>query len=226
MVSFKNRSHYALAVDCVIFGYAQGKLKVALIERKNEPFKGSWALPGGFVEGDETVEQAAARELQEETGVHDIYLEQFHVFSEPQRDPRGRVITVAFFALIAADKIELEATADAADAQWFYAYDVPNLAFDHAQMYGKALEALRNAVGMKPLVFELLPKHFTLTMLQQLYEQIFGTTLDKRNFRKQVAELNFVQETKHMTKGGQHRPAKLYRFDVKRYKKSHKNITI
>lgn len=226
MLSLQNKSHYALAVDCVIFGYAQGELKVALIERRNEPFKGSWALPGGFVHGDETAEQAAARELQEETGVHDIYLEQFHVFSEPNRDPRGRVIAVGFFALIASDKIELEATADAADAQWFNAYDLPKLAFDHGEMYVHALKALRNAVTMQPLVFELLPKYFTLTMLQQLYEQIFDTILDKRNFRKQVAELSFIQETKKMTQGGQHRPAKLYRFDAKKYAKSHKNISM
>lgn len=219
MLSLQNRTHYALAVDCVIFGYTKGELKVALIERKNEPFKGSWALPGGFVHENETVEQAAARELQEETGVHDIYLEQFHVFSEPERDPRGRVITVGFFALIAADKIELTATADAADAQWYSAYDLPQLAFDHARIYETALHALRVAATLRPLVFELVPHYFTLTQLQKLYEQIFGIELDKRNFRKQIAELGYVVETKKMLRGGQHRPARLYRFDEKKYKK-------
>jgi 8-oxo-dGTP diphosphatase len=216
------RSKYALTVDCVVFGYDHGTLKVVLIERKNDPFKGSWALPGGFVEDDETVEQAAARELQEETGVHDIYLEQFHVFSNPERDPRGRVITVAHFALINSDHVELIATQDALRAQWFDAYDIPKLAFDHKQIYLQALEALRRSVSVKPLVFELLPKYFTLTMLQQLYEQIFGKVLDKRNFRKQVADMDYVQETQKMTKGGQHRPARLYKFDAKRYSKHQK----
>lgn len=215
-----SRSKYALTVDCVVFGYDHGQLKVVLIRRKNDPFKGSWALPGGFVEDNETVEQAAARELQEETGVHDIYLEQFHVFSNPERDPRGRVVTVAHFALINSDHIELIATEDAEAAQWFVVDKLPKLAFDHQQIYEKALEALRFAVANKPLVFTLLPKYFTLTMLQQLYEKIYGITLDKRNFRKQIAAMPFVQETTKILSGGQHRPAKLYRFNAKQYAKN------
>lgn len=217
----QKRSSYALTVDCVIFGFIQGELKVALIERKKAPFVGSWALPGGFVTDDETVEEAARRELQEETGINDIYLEQFQVFSKPDRDPRGRVVTVGFFALIAADTIDLVATADAASAQWYPAYDLPQLAFDHAQIYAKALEALRIAIQIKPLVFELLPQHFTLTMLQHIYEQILGVTLDKRNFRKKIANMEFIELTKATTQGSQHRPARLYRFNHKRYAKNY-----
>lgn len=217
MDKLHQRTQYVLSVDCVVFGYAEGILQVALIERKKAPFKGYWALPGGFVEGDETIEQAACRELQEETGIHDIYLEQFHVFSKPDRDPRGRVITVALFALIASDKIFLSATNDAEQAQWFDAYNLPTLAFDHEKIYSQALQSLRDAVMVKPLIFALLPQKFTLSMLQQVYEQIFNTKLDKRNFRKKILSFPFIQETKQMTQGGSHRPARLYQFNKNRY---------
>ncbi|MBP6870291.1 NUDIX hydrolase [Candidatus Babeliales bacterium] len=220
MTKLDNRTHYALSVDCIIFGYSNLELKVALIERKKSPFVGQWALPGGFLTDDETVEQAAFRELQEETGIHDIYLEQFHVFSNPTRDPRGRVITVAFFALITADNLELIATEDAARAQWFPAYKIPKLAFDHDEIYEKALEALRVAITIKPLMFKLLPKYFTLTMLQNLYEQIVGYSLDKRNFRKKMLKEGFIQETTKMTEGEQHRPARLYKFNKSSYLKN------
>jgi len=220
MTTLKNRTHYPVTVDCVIFGYDNTELKVALIERKKPPFVGHWALPGGFLTDNETVEQGALRELQEETGIHDIYLEQFHVFSGPTRDPRGHVITVAFFALIASDNIELIATEDAARAQWFSAYKLPKLAFDHDEIYAKALESLRIAITIKPLIFKLLPKYFTLTMLQNVYEEIVGYSLDKRNFRKKMMQENYIQETTKTTQGGQHRPAKLYKFNKTRYVKN------
>ena len=220
MAMLHDRTHYPVSIDCVIFGYDNTQLKVALIERKKPPFVSSWALPGGFVTGDETVEQAAFRELQEETGIHDIYLEQFHVFSSPTRDPRGHVITVAFFALIASDNIELIATEDAARAQWFSAYKLPKLAFDHDEIYTKALETLRIAITVKPLIFKLLPKYFTLTMLQNVYEEIVGYSIDKRNFRKKMIQEDFIQETTKTTQGGQHRPARLYKFNKTRYLKN------
>lgn len=268
-MSLQNRSQYPISVDCVIFGYAAGQLQVALIKRKKSPFKGMWAIPGGFMEDNETVEQAAFRELQEETGLSQvllydsaaakakrsavypavpaiahksdgwetiegadrqddwgakyehIHLEQFHVFSKPDRDPRGRVITVAFFALIAADKVNLVATEDAEQAQWFPAYDLPTLAFDHDKIFAKALESLRIAAAIKPIIFELLPQQFTLTMLQNIYEQIFGYTTDKRNFRKKILKMNYIQETKHLTKGEKQRPARLYRFNRKNYLQEH-----
>lgn len=218
MEKLQNRTHYPVTVDCVIFGYNSMQLQVALIERKKPPFVGNWALPGGFLEGDETVEQAAFRELQEETGMHDIYLEQFHVFSSPTRDPRGHIITVAFFALINSENMELIATEDAAQAQWFSAYKLPKLAFDHDEIYTKALEALRIAITIKPLIFKLLPKYFTLTMLQNVYEEIVGYSIDKRNFRKKMIQENFIQETTKTTSGGPHRPARLYKFNKAYYR--------
>ncbi|MDP3788594.1 MAG: NUDIX domain-containing protein [Candidatus Chromulinivorax sp.] len=224
MTILQDRTHYPLSVDCIIFGYSGIQLQVALIERKKPPFVGHWALPGGFLVGNETVEQAAFRELKEETGIHDIYLEQFHVFSHPTRDPRGHVITVAFFALIASDNIELIATEDAARAQWFSAYKLPKLAFDHDEIYAKGLEALRIAITIKPLIFNLLPKYFTLTMLQNVYEEIVGYSIDKRNFRKKMMQENYIQETPKYTEGGQHRPARLYKFNKNRYLKNHVSI--
>lgn len=217
MGKLEKRTHYPISVDSVIFGYTEEGLKVALIERKNFPFAGMWAIPGGFMEGDETVEETALRELKEETGIEDVYLEQFHVFSKPKRDPRGRTITVALFALIRADECHLVATQDAASAKWWPAYSLPSLAFDHNAVYAKALEALRVALRTRPVVFELLPKQFTLSNLQKIYEQVFGITLDKRNFRKKIAKMDYIKPTGFRTQGGRRRPAMLYQYDSKRY---------
>lgn len=219
MSKLANRSYYPISVDSVVFGYDEGELKVALIERKKSPFKGMWAIPGGFMEGNETVEEAAFRELREETGIKDIYLEQFHVFNKPGRDPRGPTVTVAFFALINSDQCHLIASEDAAKAKWWPAYKLPALAFDHDEIYAKSLEALRVALKTRPLAFELLPKEFTLTHLQNLYEQVFDISLDKRNFRKKVAKMNFIKPTKNKTEGGRQRPALLYQYDSKCYTK-------
>lgn len=218
-MGLSQRSQYSISVDCVVFGYDKSKLKVALIERKKPPFVGKWAIPGGFMSGDETVEEAAFRELQEETGIHDIYLEQFHVFSNPKRDPRGRVITVAFFALINAEQCELVATEDAARAKWWSVSNLPPLAFDHDEIYSMALDRLRSALKSRPLAFELLPKKFTLSQLQELHEQVFGMSLDKRNFRKKIHKMDFIHPTGSSTTGERHRPAMLYTFNRKRYLK-------
>jgi 8-oxo-dGTP diphosphatase len=217
MYELENRAHYPISVDSVIFGYTEGELKVALIERRKNPFAGMWAIPGGFMEGNETVEETALRELKEETGITDIYLEQFHVFNKPGRDPRGPTITIALFALINSDRCHLIASEDAAKAKWWPAYRLPPLAFDHDEIYAKALEALRIALRTRPLAFELLPKEFTLTHLQDLYEQVFDIKLDKRNFRKKVAKMDFIQATENKTAGERHRPALLYQYDPKRY---------
>lgn len=219
MYELEGRTHYPISVDSVVFGYTEGELKVALIERKKTPFIGMWAIPGGFMEGSETVEETALRELKEETGIEGVYLEQFHVFNKPGRDPRGPTITIALFALINSDRCHLIASEDAAKAKWWPAYKLPPLAFDHDEIYMKALEALRNAMRTRPLAFELLPKQFTLTHLQDLYEQVFGISLDKRNFRKKVAKMNFIQVSGNKTEGARHRPALLYQFDPKHYAK-------
>lgn len=217
MSDLSDRNHYPISVDSVIFGYTEGELKVALIQRKKPPFLGEWAIPGGFMEGDEIVEETALRELKEETGIKDVYLEQFHVFSQRGRDPRGPTITIALFALIHSDRCHLVASADAARAQWWPAYKVPQLAFDHNEIYDRALEALRVAMRTRPLAFELLPSEFTLTQLQDVYEQVFGIQLDKRNFRKKVAKMEFIQESGKKTLGERHRPAKLYKYVPKSY---------
>lgn len=213
----KDRAHYPISVDSVVFGYTEGTLKVALIERKKHPFIGMWAIPGGFMEGNETVEETARRELKEETGIDNVYLEQFHVFNKPGRDPRGPTITIALFALIDSEQCHLIASEDAAKAKWWPAYQIPSLAFDHDEIYVKALEALRIALRTRPLAFELLPKEFTLTHLQDLYEQVFAIKLDKRNFRKKIANMDFIRPTGKKTKGGRQRPAVLYYYDAERY---------
>ncbi len=218
MAEHAKRDRYPVTADSVVFGYADGELKVALIERKMDPFKGMWAIPGGFMEGDETAEETALRELKEETGLDEIFLEQFHVFSSHGRDPRGRTITVAFFALIDSDKVRLIASEDAAEAEWWSAYRIPKLAFGQSEIYTKALQALRNAMKTRPLAFELLPKAFTLTQLQKLYEQVFDVKIDKRNFRRKVAKMEFVCPT-GKKQGEKHRPAMLYRYDPALYKK-------
>lgn len=218
-----NRSHFPISVDSVVFGYAQGQLQVALIQRKKAPFVGMWAIPGGFMEGEETVEETALRELKEETGIENVYLEQFHVFSKRGRDPRGPTLTIALFALINSDQYALTATEDAMRAKWWAAYDIPQLAFDHNEIYLMALDVLRAAIRTRPLIFELLPAEFTMGQLQALYEQVLGIKIDKRNFRNRVKKMEFILSLEKKTVGGRHRPAMLYRYDPARYVEFFKN---
>lgn len=208
---------YPVTADCVIFGYAEGHLRVALIERKDDPFKGMWAIPGGFMEGDETAEETAKRELLEETNIENVYLEQFHVFTSHGRDPRGRTISISFFALVDSDKYHLSASADAAKAQWWPAYELPPLAFKQQEMYDKALQALRIAMKTRPLAFELLPNAFTLTELQSLYEQVFNIKIDKRNFRRKISKMDYIYASGKMQEGEKHRPAMLYHYNPRLY---------
>ncbi|MBS3146416.1 NUDIX hydrolase [Candidatus Woesearchaeota archaeon] len=202
----------SVTVDIIIFSIISNELKVLLIKRNVEPFKKFWAIPGGFVKMDESLEAAAIRELQEETGVKDVYLEQLYTFGDPNRDPRTRVITVSYFALINAEKVKLMATTDASDVNWYSITKVPKLAFDHDKILRYALQRLRWKLEYTNVVYSLLSERFTLTELQRTYEIILGKTLDKRNFRKKILSLKILKDTKQYTKEVSHRPAKLYTF--------------
>jgi len=208
----------ALTVDCVVFGLDEGDLKLLLIERDLEPFAGKWALPGGFVRVDESLEDAARRELQEETGVSRVYLEQLYTFGQPDRDPRERVVTVAYYALVKLSVHSVKAATDARNAAWFDVCDLPKLAFDHEEIIEVALQRLKGKVRYEPIGFELLPPKFTLTQLQHLYETIVEAPLDKRNFRKKILAMDLLIETDEIEQDVAHRAARLYRFDEAKYR--------
>jgi 8-oxo-dGTP diphosphatase len=214
-----NYPRAALTVDCVVFGFDEGELKVLLIKRALDPFKGKWALPGGFVHVDETLDDAARRELEEEAGLKDVFLEQLYTFGAVGRDPRERVVSVAYYALVKLAAHETRAATDAADAQWFPISELPNLAFDHAEILAAALLRLQGKVRYQPIGFELLPQKFTLSELQHLYEAVLETELDKRNFRKKVLGFGLLVPLKETQMAGRHRPAQLFRFDAAKYEK-------
>jgi 8-oxo-dGTP diphosphatase len=202
--------HPAVTADIVIFTVRDDALQLLLIQRGVEPFKNAWALPGGFVRMDEDLAEAARRELQEETGLQDIYLEQFGAYGRPERDPRERVITIAYYAIIATERLSLSAGTDAAHASWFDYKALPDLAFDHKTIISDAYEKLVDKLRRSTVVLQFLPKEFTLTQLQRLHEIILGETIDKRNFRKWVESLDFIRSTGRKTTGASHRPAELY----------------
>jgi 8-oxo-dGTP diphosphatase len=204
----------SVTVDLVIFTVREERLQVLLIQRGAPPFLGQWALPGGFVLERETLDEAARRELAEETGIRDVYLEQLYTFGDPGRDPRGRTVTVAYYALIRQSPIR--ASTDAADVAWFPAARPPRLAFDHAKILRTALRRLRAKLEYTTAGFQLLPRRFTLTELQRLYETILEKKLDKRNFRKKVLSLGLLQPQGELRKEGAHRPARLYSFKLGR----------
>jgi 8-oxo-dGTP diphosphatase len=206
-----------VAVDLAIFTVQESRLELLLIRMKREPFTGKWALPGGRIRGDETVEQAAARELHEKAGLRDVYLEQLYTFGGLGRDPRERVVTVAYYALAKLSDHRIRAATDAMGVGWFALDDLPKLAFDHDQIVGRAHERLRGKVRYAPVGFELLPPRFSLTQLQRLYEIILGTDLDKRNFRKKILGMDFLVALDEVQKDVAHRAARLYRFDRKKY---------
>lgn len=206
----------ALAVDCVVFGLDED-LQVLLIQRDIPPFQGRWALPGGFVRMDETLDEAARRELQEETGLTRVYLEQLYTFSGIDRDPRERVVSVAYYALVKLSDHRVKAATDAREAAWFSVVDLPSLAFDHDEVLQTALGRLKGKVVYQPIGFELLPPKFTLSQLQRMYEVILEKELDKRNFRKKVLAMGMLEELDEVEQDVAHRAARLYRFDKKRY---------
>lgn len=209
----------ALTVDCVVFGFDEGELKVLLIQRALEPFRGKWALPGGFVRTDETLEEAARRELEEEAGLKDVFLEQLYTFGAVKRDPRERVVSVAYYALVQSAAHATRAATDATEARWFAVSQVPKLAFDHAEILAAGLQRLQGKVRYQPIGFELLPAKFTLSQLQHLYEAVLETELDKRNFRKKVLSYGLLVPLQETLMVGRHRPAQLFRFNTDKYEK-------
>lgn len=207
----------AVTVDIILFVFQQEQLRVLLIRRANDPYKGKWALPGGFIGEQENLYDAALRELKEETNVSNVYLEQLFTFGEPGRDPRARVITVAYFALLSAEEVaqqEVHGASDAGEARWWDIYELPELAFDHQRILDYALQRLRWKLEWTALGFLLLPSEFTLSELQKVYETILNEPLDKRNFRRKILTADVLEPTGNM-RAGDHRPAKLYRFSAK-----------
>ena len=208
-----------VAVDVVIFTIQNSRLQVLLVQRAIPPFKGQWAIPGGFVLEKESLEIAARRELLEEAGVRDIYLEQLFSWGDPDRDPRGRVISVSYFALVSEERSAVRAGSDAAEAGWFPAHRPPKLAFDHRKILDYAMQRLRWKFEWTTVGFELLPKKFTLTELQRVYEAVLDKPLDKRNFRRKVGQLDILKPLKEHKKDGVQRPARLYTFSAKKFEK-------
>lgn len=207
--------HPAVTADCVIFGFDGINLKVLLIERGVEPYKGKWAFPGGFVNMNESCEEGALRELKEETGLSTAYIEQFHTFSDPQRDPRERIITVAYFALVRIQ--EVKGGDDAAQAAWFALDEVPQLAFDHDRILREALKRLRERIHFEPIGFELLPEKFTMRELQNLYEAILDVHFDRANFSKKMLHFNILTQLEETVWPTPKREANLYRFNMESY---------
>ncbi|HWY78149.1 MAG TPA: NUDIX domain-containing protein [Verrucomicrobiae bacterium] len=207
----------ALTVDCVVFGFDEGELKVMLIQRDLPPFEGKWALPGGFVRVDETLDDAARRELEEETGINKVFLEQLYTVGDLDRDPRERVVSVAYYALVKLSDYRIQPTTDARNAAWFGVSDVPRLAFDHDKILALALQRLQGKVRYQPIGFELLPPKFTLSQLQHLYETVLEQKFDKRNFRKKILSMGLLIELDEIEQDVAHRAARLYQFDERKY---------
>jgi len=202
-----------LTADIVIFTIRSGRLEILLIERGGEPFRGCWALPGGFVEHDEDIDAAAGRELEEETGVKGLSLEQFHAFGDPNRDPRGRVVTVAYYTLVPPGRLSPRAADDAARARWFDAEQLPPLAFDHAAIVALARQRLGSELERTTRAAPFLPKAFTLSELRALHELIRHESIDPRRFRKRTLALELVEPTGRVRSRGA-RPVRLYRFKL------------
>ncbi len=203
--------HPAVTTDVVVFTIRDRRLKLLLIERGGEPFRGMWALPGGFLDIDEDLEACAKRELEEETGVSGVYLEQLYTFGQPDRDPRERVISIAYYALVPSDRLQVKAASDASDAKWFALDEMPELAFDHNQIIKQAHGRLVAKLDYSTIAFQFMAETFTLSELQAVYQTLLDEELDKRNFRKWILALEQVEETGELRRTGNHRPARMYR---------------
>ena len=209
----------ALSIDCLIFGFKNGKLDILLVKHGEGISKGKWALPGGWIQYNESMDDAATRILTALTGVSNIYLEQIKAFGDVNRYPTKRVVTVAYFALVNVENYELHAGFTASDAQWFNIHDVPPLPYDHGAILDFGFRFLKHKVQHEPIGFNLLPKKFTLLHLQELYEAILETKMDKPNFRRKLMNMNLLVSCNEKQKDVAHRAAKLYRFDKKVYHK-------
>lgn len=209
-----------VAVDAIVFGYSKADgVSVLLIQRKYPPFKNSWALPGGFVLKDESLETAVRRELSEETGIRVDYLEQLYTFGEPDRDPRQRILSVAYVGLVKSSQYQqLKASTDAEDAQWFNIKSLPELAFDHKIILQTAIDRVRAKIRYQPIGFELLDKKFPFADLEKLYTTLLDREIDRRNFSKKIQALGILDETDEYARSeGAGRPGKLYKFNRRRY---------
>jgi 8-oxo-dGTP diphosphatase len=216
-ISYDKFFQFGVSVDCVVFGYHENRLKILLIKRGAEPYKGMWALPGDLVYPNENIEVAAQRILRDLTGIEDLYMEQTKVYGKVDRHPAGRVITTAYYSLIDIAKHDPHASAWAEGVYWLDLAEMPKLAFDHSEILKDALVVLQQRVRHQPVGFELLPEKFALADLQALYEALLNETYDKANFRKRILSMNLLISLKENQKDVPHRPARLYKFDKQRY---------
>lgn len=226
MTKYQKQTRLLAAVDCIVFGFDGQKLKILLIQRGFEPEKNNWSLMGGFIQPDESADQAATRILKRLTGLDGVYLEQLHTFSEPERDPIERTISIAYFALIDTNQYQKQIS-DEYHPEWFPLDQMPELIFDHKKMVNMAREKLRYKASLHPILFELLPPKFTLPLLQSLFEDVFETTFDTRNFSRKLMSTNLLQKQKEKDKENSKKGAFYYKLDKKHYKKNfHKFLHI
>ena len=218
---YSNNPKFYVGIDCIIFGFEKGRLSLLLLQRNFEPAKGQWSLMGGFVQENESADDAAKRVLYELTGLKDVYMEHIGAYGEIHRDPGERVISLAYYALININEYDRELVQQH-NAHWIDVEELPNLIFDHNQMVEKARTIMKEKASSAPIGFNLLPELFTLTQLQSLYEAIYGESMDKRNFRKRIADMGFIEKTDRIDKTGSKRGALLYKFNDKAYRKAPK----
>ncbi|WP_417886027.1 NUDIX hydrolase [Zunongwangia sp.] len=209
----------AITIDCVVFGFNEGSLEVLLVKHATGISKNRWGLPGGWIKEKESINNAAKRLLKELTGLNNIYLEQLQAFGEPKRFPLGRVITIGYYALIKSDDYDIVAGFTAAEAKWFKISEIPELIYDHSEIYNFSLRKLKRRVRQAPIGFNLLPEKFTLLDLMHLYEEILEFKMDKPNFRRKFLKMKLLIDTGEKQKNVSHRAAKLFKFDKEIYKK-------
>lgn len=217
MIKYLGQKHILVAVDCIIFGFDGYDIKLLLVQRAIEPEKNKWSLMGGFLKPDESLEQAAIRVLKALTGLQGVYLEQMQTFSEPDRDPAERTISTAFFALIDIHQYEKQLSHDY-HAEWFLLKDVPSLIFDHNDMLNLAQQELRYKAALHPILFELLPEKFTIPQLQNLYQDIYNTNFDNRNFSRKVLSTGLLVKQKEKDKASSKKGAFYYKLNKRKYK--------